>query len=60
MYLLLQGIYTNPFDSEVMKEITATTSEQLTAHGKDWQCRKKVQRHWKTKFNPKFIEESTN
>ena len=32
----------------------------ITAHGKNCQCRKKVQRHSKTKFNPKFIVESTN
>ena len=30
----------------------------VTAHGKDCQCRKKVQRHWKTKYNPKFTVES--
>ena len=33
---------------------------QPTAHGKDWHCRKKVQKHLKTKFNPKFIVESIN
>ena len=38
VYLLLQGIYTNPFDSEVMKEITATTSEQLLMTKDQTQC----------------------
>ena len=39
MYLLLQGIYTNTFDSEVMKEITATTtSEQLLMTKDQTQC----------------------
>ena len=39
MYLLLQGIYTNPFDSEVMKEITATTTSEQLLMTKDWtQC----------------------
>ena len=38
MYLLLQGIYTNPFDSEVMKIITATTSEQLLMTKDQSQC----------------------
>ena len=39
MYLLLQGIYTNSFDSEVMKEIIATTtSEQLLMTKDQTQC----------------------
>ena len=39
VYLLLQGIHTNPFDSEVMKEITATTtSEQLLMTKDQTQC----------------------
>ena len=31
-----------------------------TGHGKDCRGRKKVQRHWKTKFKSKCIVESTN
>ena len=39
VYLLLQGIYTNTFDSEVMKEITATTtSEQFLMTKDQTQC----------------------
>ena len=40
--------------------VTLIRLPSYTAHGKNWQCRKKVERHSKTKFNPKFIVESKN